>query len=226
MASSGGFKPSHLPPITETGIQGFLKWLQRENPTAYQHIAPSLPAMDPRMFSDYNQSMAQIVRGRAGAASLLKRGGIMGGLGQAEYGSAVPEFSTQIQVLAPSDLAPVNVSTDESTLNYSIPTNVDTTDAANQGSGTSTASTDWISSAIHGITSLWLTKAQLQTSNAITNLQLQRAQAGYAPLNIGLGANGIPVFGSSALGGGSTLLLLGGGLLVLFMLMRGGRKAA
>ena len=206
-------------------MQGFLKWLQRENPQAYQHIAPSLPAMDPRMFSDYNQSRAQIVRGRAGVASLAARAGRMGALGQAEYSSTLPEFSTQIQVLAPSDLAPVNVSTDESTLNLAIPTNVDTTDAANQGSGTSTASTDWISSAIHGITSLWLTKQQLQTSQAITNLQLQRAQAGYAPLNIGLGANGIPIFGS-AMGGGSTLLLLGGGLLVLFMLMRGGRKAA
>jgi hypothetical protein len=216
MASSpGGFKPSHLPPVTETGIQGFLKWLQRENPQAYQHIAPALPAMDPRMFSDYNQSRAQIVRGRAGVASLAARAGRMGALGQAEY-------SSQIPTLSESDLTPVNVSADDSTLTMAIPTNVDTTDAANQGSGTSTASTDWISSAIHGITSLWLTKSQLQTSQAITNLQLQRAQAGYAPLNIGLGANGIPVFG--AMGGGSTLLLLGGGLLVLFMLMRGGGR--
>lgn len=218
MASSGGFKPSHLPPVTETGMQGFLKWLQRENPTAYQHIAPALPAVDPRMFSDYNQSRAQIVRGRAGVASLAARAGRMGALGQAEY-------STQLPVLAESDLTPINVSVDDSTLTTAVPTNVDTTDAANQGSGTSTASTDWISSAIHGITSLWLTKAQLQTSQAITNLQLQRAQAGYAPLNIGLGANGIPVFGN-ALGGGSTLLLLGGGLLVLFMLMRGGGRRA
>jgi hypothetical protein len=219
MASSGGFKPSHLPPVTETGIQGFLKWLQRENPTAYQQIAPALPAVDPRMFSDYSQSRAQIVRGRAGVASLAARAGRMGALGQAEY-------STQIPTLSESDLTPINVSVDDSTLTTAVPTNVDTTDAANQGSGTSTASTDWISSAIHGITSLWLTKSQLQTSQAITNLQLQRAQSGLSPLNIGLGANGIPMISGSALGGGSTLLLLGGGLLVLFMLMRGGSRRA
>lgn len=224
MASPGGFRPSPLPPVTETGIRGFLKWLQRENPQAYQQIAPALPAVDPRMFSDYNQSRAQIVRARAGAASMVARAASMGALGQAEYSSTLPEFSTQIQVLAPSDLAPVNVATDESTLSLAVPTNVDTTDAANQGSGTSTASTDWISSAIHGITSLWLTKTQLQTSQAITNLQLQRAQAGLAPLNIGLAANGIPTF--SAMGGGSTMLLLGGGLLLLFMLMRGGSRSA
>jgi hypothetical protein len=219
MASSGGFKPSHLPPVTETGIQGFLKWLQRENPTAYQQIAPALPAVDPRMFSDYSQSRAQIVRGRAGVASMAARAGRMGALGQAEY-------STQIPTLSESDLTPINVSVDDSTLTVAIPTNVDTTDAANQGSGTSTASTDWISSAIHGITSLWLTKQQLQTSQAITNLQLQRAQSGLSPLNIGMGANGIPMISGSALGGGSTLLLLGGGLLVLFMLMRGGSRRA
>jgi len=232
MASSpGGFKPSHLPPVTETGMQGFLKWLQRENPQAYQHIAPSLPAMDPRMFSDYNQSRAQIVRGRAGVASLAARAGRLGVLGQAEYGNTLPEFQVNPNaapasfVLAPSDLAPLNVATDETTLTVAVPTNVDTTDAANQGSGTSTASTDWISNAIHGITSLWLTKSQLQTSQAITNLQLQRAQSGLSPLNIGMGANGLPMFGSS-LGGGTSLLLLGGGLLVLFMLMRGGSRRA
>jgi hypothetical protein len=218
MASSGGFKPSHLPPINDTGMRGFLKWLQRENAPAYQHIAPALPAVDPRMFSDYNQSKAQIVRGRAGAASMVARAARMGALGQAEY-------SSQIQTLSESDLTPINVAVDDSTLTTAIPTNVDTTDAANQGSGTSTASTDWITSAIQGITSLWMTKGQLQTSQAITNLQLQRAQAGLSPLNIGLGANGIPIVGSSALGGGSSLLLLGGGLLVLFMLMRSGRKA-
>jgi hypothetical protein len=218
MASPGGFRPSHLPPINETGMRGFLKWLQRENPPAYQHIAPSLPAVDPRMFSDYNQSKAQIVRGRAGAASLVARAARMGALGQAEY-------SGQLPVLAESDLTPINVAVDDSTLTTAIPTNVDTTDAANQGSGTSTASTDWITSAIAGITSLWMTKAQVQTNQAITSLQLQRAQAGLSPLNIGLGANGIPIMGGSALGGGSTLLLLGGGLLVLFMLMRGRRTA-
>src|ERR1700675_2414122 len=122
MASSGGFKPSHLPTINETGMRGFLKWLQRENPPAYQHIAPSLPAVDPRMFSDYNQSRAQIVRGRAGNASLVARAASLGALGQAEY-------SSQIQTLSESDLTPINVSVDDSTLTMAIPTNVDTTDA-------------------------------------------------------------------------------------------------
>ena len=201
-------------------MRGFLKWLQRENPPAYQHIAPALPAVDPRMFSDYNQSRAQIVRGRAGNASLLARAASLGALGQAEY-------SSQIPTLSESDLTPINVSVDDSTLTMAVPTNVDTTDAANQGSGTSTASTDWISSAVKGLASLWMTKSQLQTNQAITNLQLQRAQSGLTPLNIGLNANGIPIFGS--MGGGTSLMLLGGGLLVLFMLMRGGggrRRAA
>jgi hypothetical protein len=215
-------------------MNGFLKWLQRENPVAYQHIAPSLPAVDPRMFSDYTQSRSQIVRGRAGAASLARRASMMHGLGafgQTEYDSTLPEFqvdptqATANMVLAPSDLTPLNIAVDDATLTTAVPTNVDTTDAANQGSGTSTASTDWISSAVAGITSLFTTKAQLQTAQSITNLQLQRAQAGLSPLNIGLNANGIPTILGSALAGSGSLLLIGGAILLFFM-MKVGRKAA
>src|ERR1700732_2825438 len=76
MASSGGFKPSNLPPIAETGMKGFLKWDAREQPGYYPRVAKATWAQAPEVFSDYVQSRAQGVRPRAGLASLACGPGI------------------------------------------------------------------------------------------------------------------------------------------------------
>ena len=232
MASSGGFKPSNLPPIAETGMKGFLKWYAREQPGDYPRVAKATWAQAPEVFSDYVQSRAQVIRHRAGLASLGMRtwdpslGTRLHGLGQ--DGTAA-DLSSQIQVLTESDLQPVNVAVDDSTLNMQVPTNITTSDAANAGAGTSTTTTSWLSSLINSASNLIMTKQTAQTAQAITNLQLQRAQQGLSPLNIGMGANGIPIIGGTA--GLSSLfsgtgLIIGLGALAAFFIFSGKRKAA
>jgi hypothetical protein len=205
-------------------MRGFLKWLQREQPNVYKQLAPKIAATQPGVFSDYTQSRTQLMRGRAGMASLAARTRSLSGLGRlGQSDGSASDLSSQIQVVASSDLTPVNVAVDDTYTSQLPTTNVDVTDAANTTAGTPTASTNWISQAVSGITSLWTTQAQLSTAQSITNLQLQRAQQGLSPLNIGMNANGIPTIGGMLAGGGS-LLLIGGA--VLLFLMMGRSKAA
>jgi hypothetical protein len=49
-------------PITETGIKGFLLWYKREQPHIYAKIAPQLPSIVPKAFSNYNAKMGVLFR--------------------------------------------------------------------------------------------------------------------------------------------------------------------
>lgn len=69
-------------PITATGIQGFLLWYQREQPGIFAKIAPQLPAIVPKAFSNYNAKLGTLFRkfsadrpglGRLGAAVLFRK---------------------------------------------------------------------------------------------------------------------------------------------------------
>lgn len=227
MSSSGGFKPSALPPITETGMKGFFKWFQREQPEAYKSVlAPQVSSRYPQVFSDYNQSVTQHIRGLAGEASLIRRLRVRGGMGQITniadsglgYGQN-PDFTVNTTSMtgAGSDVPNIEM------LN-TLPA-IDTADAANTGAGTPTATTSGISSIISGITGLFTAYNTQQTAKAITNLQLQRAQQGLAPLNIGMNANGIPTITAGLMSGGSgTLLLLGLAAVAALMLFGGMRS--
>lgn len=44
--------------IQDTGIRGYLKWLQRDQPGIYKAIAPQVAQYAPEAFSDYEQSQA------------------------------------------------------------------------------------------------------------------------------------------------------------------------
>jgi hypothetical protein len=44
--------------IQDTGIRGYLKWLQRDQPGIYKAIAPQIAQYAPEAFSDYEQSQA------------------------------------------------------------------------------------------------------------------------------------------------------------------------
>jgi len=44
--------------IQDTGVRGYLKWLQEDQPGIYQQIAPQLAQQVPEAFSDYEQSRA------------------------------------------------------------------------------------------------------------------------------------------------------------------------
>jgi hypothetical protein len=226
MASSGGFRPSPLPPIAETGMKGFFKWYAREQPGDYPRVAKAAWKNAPELFSDYTQSRATVIRHQAGLASLTSRtyNPSLQGLGQG--GGQASDLSSQIQVLTESDLTPVNVALDDSTLNMVAPSNITTSDAANAGAGTSTTSTNWLSSLINSASNLIFTRQQVQTAQAITNLQLQRAQQGLSPLNIGMGANGIPIIGGAALGGTTGIVIALGALAALFFFSRGGSRRA
>src|SRR5438105_11283060 len=153
MASSGGFRPSPLPPIWETGMKGFFKWYAREQPNDYPRVAKAAWKDAPEMFSDYVQSRATAIRQQIGDASLATRtyDASLHGLGQSPAGGAA-DMPYQIQTLTEADLQPVNVAVDDSTLNLQVPSNITTSDAANAGAGTSTASTSWMSDLINAAT--------------------------------------------------------------------------
>ena len=225
MASSGGFKPSPLPPIAATGMRGFLKWYAREQPNDYPRVAKALWGNAPEVFSDYVQSRTQAIRGAVGRQSLARRtfAPAFAGLGQ-DDGTA-SDLSTQIATLSESDLTPVNLATSDDLLNIAAPNNIPSTDAANAGAGTTTATTNWISQLITGATGLFATQQQGQLAQTIVNAQLSRAQQGLSPLNIGWSANGLPTISASgALTSSTGLLLIGGLALVAVMMMRGGSK--
>jgi len=47
-----------MKPITDTGVRGYLKWLQQDQPNLYKAIAPHLVQRSPHAFSDHEQSLA------------------------------------------------------------------------------------------------------------------------------------------------------------------------
>lgn len=239
MASSPGFRASNLPPIAATGMQGFLQWFRREQPNLYRAVAPQIQAQFPRVFSDYNQSQVQHLRDATGRASLAgrrrMRGGMgailaagriraLGGLGQNDSNSVDSSDFDYLQSPDSSlvaSFATPNIETVDT--GSSIPAIADT---ANTSGGTSTTDASAIAAIATGAAQLYTTSAQLQTAQAINNLQIQRAQAGLAPLNIGLSASGVPtITGVGLTGSAGTLLLFAGGALLLLMMM-GGKKSA
>ena len=195
---------SAKPEISETGLKGYLKWLQREQPAVYRKVAPVIAAKQPAAFSDYNQSLAQRMNMRRGRLSLR-------GLGDDSDDTGITSITFD-----PNDLS----------LTSQASNAIDVSDAANSGTGSSSL-TSWLTALVGGASQLYLTKSQLDTAQQVTNLQLQRAQAGLPPLNIDMTKMGVP---SVAVGLSSstqslvTYALIGGGLLFLVMSM-GGRKS-
>lgn len=162
LQQAGSVKPE----IADTGLKGYLKWLQREQPAVYGRIANIVAAKQPQAFSDYNQSLAQRMSMRQGRRS-------MAGLGD--------------------DTGLVDLSFDPSGIDVgsSADQAIDVSDAANSGSGSSSL-TSWLTALVGGASQLYLTKSQLDTANKVTNLQLQRAQMGLPPLNIDMTKMGVP----------------------------------
>ena len=72
-AAQSGFKGSTAPPITDTGMRGFFKWDQREQPGLYPQVMSAVQQKLPQVFSDFNQSAVQTAKKMAGLASLERR---------------------------------------------------------------------------------------------------------------------------------------------------------
>lgn len=220
-----GFKSSPLPPITETGMRGFLKWYQREQPDLYKKVAPTIAAVAPSIFSDYNQSVTASIRNVSAGVGQRARTKTMGRLGQdpTDYGYNLNPDLT----VSDSSITGVGVDVPSATLDaLTLQTPpIDTADAANQGPVLGTV-TQAVAQAIAGVTGAYATVVHQQTANAITQLQLQRASQNLPPLNIGMNANGIPTFSAAAIGGSSVVLGLGLLIGAYLLFGRGGRSHA
>jgi len=193
---------SSKPEISDTGLKGFLKWYQREQPEVYKAIAPALAKKFPRAFSDYNQSLAQDMRHRASMVGMRGLRGLLGHMGDDTSDSAITDITFDSGSLA---------------VPTSVTTAVDTADAANSGS-TDSSTTSWLSSLIGGLTQGALAVNQVKTAQQVTQLQLQRAQAGLPPLNIDMGTLGVPTMSVGLSSGTQSLLMyiaLGAGALLL-----------
>jgi len=221
---SGGYRPSPAPPITTTGIRGYLLWLKREQPAVYAKLAPALPTIAPSAFSHYMGSAITRTRKLAGVGSLRARNGVVLVAGLGRLGQSADDLDP---VYSDVDLS---YSTDPDLTNYTIAqgasnpeiTNAptpETTAAANTGAGTPSTQVAAIGALATGITGLAITGMQLSTANEINQLQLQRAQAGLAPLNIGMNANGVPTITGTGLSGSGMLIVLLIAGLVLFAAM-------
>jgi|SRR5882724_96011 len=187
--------PSARPEITDTGLKGFLKWLQREQPGIYKAVAPQIAKAVPRGFSDYTSSRVTAIRRRAGANSLMR----FGSLGD--------------------DSGLVDISFDADTLstpNFAI----DTSDAANAGPSSSGIMGS-VSNILNGVLQAGLTLNSLSTAKQVTQLQLQRAQAGLPPLNIDMSRMGVPAV-NVGLSASTSQLFMYGGLALLGVLLLGG----
>lgn len=219
-----GFKGSNAPPITDTGMRGFLKWYQREQPELYQQVAPKIATLAPEVFGDYNQSVTASVRNLAAYTAQRRRTRVLGRLGQdtTDYGYNLNPDLT----VSTSSITGVGSDVPQGAIDaVALQTPpIDTADAANT-STTPGTTTSAIGSMIAGITGLYVAANQQQTANAITQLQLQRASQGLSPLNISMGANGVPTI-TGISGSLGTVLLIGGAALALMLILGSSRKAA
>lgn len=186
--------------ITDTGVKGFLKWLQMAQPAVYKKVAPQIAAQLPSAFSDY-------YAGGWRTAGMTQRQALtrqMHGLGDPTVDLSLP---------AP-DVSSVTTPT------------IDISDAANSGDA-STSSTSWIGDLVKGVSSLYLTKQQADIQQQVVNTQLQRAAAGLPPLPASLANLGVPQVNvglSAGTGGGIAVALGVGGLLLLLSMLK--RKRA
>ena len=177
-------------PITATGIKGFLKWLQREQPAVYVRAAPQIAKLVPQAFSRFGR-LGTYRTSRSIVLASERRLQRMGSLGQ------------------DTTLQPIDLS---ATTDMSVPT-VDVADAANSGP-TSSGTASMIANIVNGISSLYLTKQQSDLNSQIVSAQIANAAAGRPPLNVSPGAYGIPAI-TAGTSSSTTWLLVGGGLLVV-----------
>lgn len=195
---------SGKPEIPDTGLRGFLKWLQREQPGIYQQIAPTLPQLAPQGFSDYSSS--QITRMRRTTGMLAQR----------RFGTLGDDTTTD---------GITSVTFDPDTfLQVPPPIQLDTSDAANSGSSSSSIM-DTVSTAVNGLLQVGLAANSLNTAKQVTALQLQRAQAGLPPLNIDMSKMGVPAVSVGLSASTQSMLMWGGGALLLVLLLGGMAKS-
>lgn len=164
--------------ITDTGIRGYLKWLQRDQPAVYRIAAPHIAQRVPGAFSDHEQSLA------------------LGALFDTT-GGAVPGVTTYFG----------DDSTDTTGASSGVQPDVATaanTGAASPSIISDIA--NLVTQAAQAVKGYQLTQAQINTYNQLNQQQLQRAASANTPLTISSSSLGIPLLSSASpgtiLGGG------------------------
>jgi hypothetical protein len=199
--------------IQDTGVRGYLKWLQQDQPGLYTRVAPLIAQRVPEAFTDYEQSMAQ--------------GALMG---FAQDGGAAPGVTTYFGDSTDSFNPSAGASSTGTTTTTTTPATPDVASAANSG-----AASPSIISAITGLVStaaqVFLGDQQLNALMAVNQAQLTRAAAGLPPLATSTGALGVPTIGgisatTAATTGGTLLLGLAAIVGIGWLLSRHGHKSA
>lgn len=153
--------------IRDTGIRGYLKWLQRDQPALYQQIAPQIVAHAPEAFSDHEQSRAM--------------GSLMG---FADSGGTTTTFDFTDSFGNPS------------TVQYPASTDVaSAANSGAASSGITNIIGNLLSVAAQGYVTTQMAKTQVDNLKTLNNIQLQRAQMGLEPLDTSSYNLGVPQVG-------------------------------
>jgi len=185
--------------IGATGLKGFMKWLQQDQPGVYAATAAKIAKAVPKGFSGFNGSALRTSQLRVGRRSMRLRG--YAGLGDCCSFSSVGVCAATCG---------------SSSINWGTCTSC----AANSGASTGTCLTG-IANIINSVAGAALTAQQQSEYDALLQQQLTRAQNGLPPLTVSSSGSGVPLIGSLS-SSGSALLWLGGGAIALYLLF--GRK--
>lgn len=197
-------------PITARGVQGFLLWFQREQPAIYAKVAPQLPAMVPKAFSNYNQYARRKKMGALGDDSSDDLTDYMTtDISSPAVDVSIPSFNPTIDT---GEIDPGAVST----LNYASGATPSPVALAANTSPVASPVTTAIGQTIAAASQIYMTTQQAALQQQLVNTNLQRAAAGLPPLNTSLNQLGVPTVASGISSG--TMLLIGGGALLLVLL--------
>ncbi len=211
-------------PITSTGVKGFLEWYKREQPAIYNKIAPQLPHVAPKAFSNYNQMQRRL--GCVYQGSYKNRG--VSGFGDffdsPQYDSSPAfELTTEPPAIGPIDVGTINVGSSYQQPIFSADTGSYWSPVA-QAANTSISSAPTIAAigqVIGAASQIYMNNSQANLQQNVLNTQLQRAAQGLPPLNTSLAQLGVPIVSGGNLGSlgnsGMLLLLAGGVALVALM---------
>jgi len=187
--------------IQDTGIRGYLKWLQCDQPGIYARAAPIIAQQVPEAFSDREQSMAMA--------------GLMGFADEAASG--VTTFFGD--AVAFDDSASVPTSGETGT--------TDVASAANSGAASS-ATISAIGNIVNSVAQYFLNKQQAELNAQVNAPQLQRAGAGLTPGATSSASVGVPQVQAAGVAGGTVANVVMVGLvsgLLLYALMGKGRRS-
>src|SRR6516162_8074928 len=162
--------------ITDTGLRGYLRWLQADQPAIYKAVAPQIAQLLPQVFSDYEQSLAQ------GALFGLSDDVTTTDTGTATLFSTTDAFNpsgASAQVAAPS----ASSSPDVASVANTGPASPDITQAI----------ANLVGSAAQAYMSVNAQQATIDAYKQINAAQLQRAQTARSPLSVTSGSMNIPV---------------------------------